>query len=61
MSQQIALGEKENYGFDQSTVKPRLTATSLLRPLFLGACQKPPYVFLWKKKTLVDTATPVNN
>ena len=26
---------------------------------FLAACQKPPYIFLWRKKTLVDTATPL--
>ena len=29
-----------------STVKPRLTATSLLRPIFLAAWQKPPQIFL---------------
>ena len=40
------------------TVKPRLTATSLLRPLFGAACQKPPYIF-FKKKTVVNTATPL--
>ena len=29
-----------------TTVKHRLKATSLVRPLFLAAWQKPPYIFL---------------
>ena len=43
------------------TVKPRLTATSLIRSpryyrhFFLAACRKPPYIFL-KKKNHVNTA-----
>ena len=33
-----------------STVKPRLTITSLLRPFFLAAWQRPPQIFFSKKK-----------
>ena len=41
-----------------STVKPRLTATSVIRPLFLAAWQRPPQIFFSKKKkTLVNTVT----
>ena len=35
------------------TVKPRLTISSLLRPPFLAACQKAPYIFLQKKSSLI--------
>ena len=33
-------------------MKPRLTITSLVRPLFLVAWQKPPYIFVQKKNPL---------
>ena len=36
-----------------STVKPRLTATSLLRPLLLAAWRKPPYIFFQKRPSLI--------
>ena len=35
------------------TVKPRLTATSLLRPLLLAAWRKPPYIFFQKRPSLI--------
>ena len=41
-----------------STVKPRLTITSLLRPFFLAAWQRLPQIFFSKKKkTHVNTVT----
>ena len=41
-----------------SRVKPRLTVTSLLRPFFLAAWQRPPQIFFSKKKkALVNTVT----
>ena len=40
-----------------STVKPRLTGTSVIRPLFLAAWQKPRQIFFSQKKTLVNTVT----
>ena len=33
-----------------STVKPRLTATSVIQPLFLAAWQRPPQIFFSKTK-----------